>query len=531
MYRIISDGSTFNNDKNSQRQKSKHNSLADDATAHELNDIFADVFSTRDIDSFEEASSFPPQLHTSDVIVTEAEVHSLLLKRKSNSAGADGVPGSFYRTFADLLSEPLTIIYNRAIQTSVFPSFWKLANIIPIPKANSLDFRPISILPFPSKILEIIIRDRLILPIISRQMDSRQFAFIPEKFGGCNNACLSIRLSILEHFTKISTNSVNLLTVDFRKAFDTVSHSKVLEILQNDFLCNSHIIKIVKSYLESRFQHVCTKTVTTHWRQVTSGVPQGSILGPLLFVTYINDLPQHKNAKIIAYADDLTVLHLTNVNDVDSNTEFQKIVDCISEWSTQKKLIINVKKTQILRIERNPSMNSDIILYDTPVEEVNSVRILGMNFTSDLRWSNQFSHIYKKSCRGLSIVKRLRLNHNSSNVILQAYKGLVFSQLSYSWPVLCDLNKVYFKKFEQLDRLAMKWANVSQSCVPSLRARLDSSCIRLIKKVSVHGENHPLSKFFVKRKNNNIRHTRTLMPFKRKSALYNNSFVRFSVFS
>ena len=117
------------------------------------------------------------------------------------------------------------------LQSSTFPDAWKKANVIPLPKGKSCtDFRPISILPFLSKVLERVIRDRLLLPVLRGKFDPRQFGFIPNTFGGCTNALVAIRLTILQHLAASSENFCQVLAVDFRKAFDSLSHRILIKV-------------------------------------------------------------------------------------------------------------------------------------------------------------------------------------------------------------------------------------------------------------------------------------------------------------
>lgn len=495
----------------------------DPSSASLLNDKFVDHFSQPDLHLF----SCPSGSCVDPPSVSEFSVFHLLKKCKSSSKGADGLPGHFYRLFAFVLAKPLSIIYNRSLQTAVFPRQWKLAHLTPIPKGAS-DFRPISILPFASKVLERLVRDLVLLPSLSSPFDPRQFGFIPKSFGGCTNAVLSIRLTLLQHLSKDPCNSAHLLAVDFKKAFDSISHLTLLETLRDLHHCNPYTIKFVHSFLSDRFQRVACDGTFTNWKSVSSGVPQGSILGPLLFVLLINDLPSFDDTRIVAYADDITLLHCESKN---TKSDFQSIVNSFCSWSESKKLKINVEKTKVMNVCRSSSpSNVTICINGTVIEAVENLKILGVFFSSDLQWNKQFEFLYNKLCRSLSCVKRLRSNGNPSDVIWQAYNGLVMCHLYFCWPIICDISQKHFRKFEKIDRIATRWANLTN--IPCLKDRLDKCCIKLIHKVSLHKNVHPLSDFFdVRPIVNNTRHMRTLLPMRRKSRMYSRSFVKFSILS
>lgn len=490
--------------------------------ANVLNDRFCSAFSSSELHSFCDNRPFTTNATSH---VSEMQVVSMIMNCRSNSAGPDGLPGFFIRAFVDELAGPLTEIYNRCLKSAVFPSVWKCANIHPIPK-GTFDFRPISILPFLSKVLERLIRDRILLPALNHQFDSRQFGFIPNSHGGCTNALLAIRMSILEHISNNSTHYARLLAIDFKKAFDSVNHCTLLNTLINNFGCDPFVIKFIHSFLSDRIQRVSLKNTVTPWKHVTSGVPQGSILGPLLFVMLIDDLPQLSETKIVAYADDITLVYLRDNKSVDN---FQCSVDNFCAWANNKNLVINVDKTKCLHVFRN-TCNQAIVpvtINDTVIDEVQCVRILGVDFSNDLRWDHQFDNLFKKCCRSMSLVKRLKYNCNRNTIIWKAYMGTVYCHIVYCWPVICDIELNKFKKLEHLDCVARRWCNVTDK--PSLRNMLDKSCIKLVKKIAIAKDGHPLAEHFQIRSNpRGVRKSRTLFPLKRRAAFYNKSFVKFS---
>lgn len=495
--------------------------------ALKLNDIFHSSFSPPDIQHFRDDRTPDGKLSTTpatDYFVSEREVFLMIQQCKSNSVGCDGVPGFFIRSLAVFLSLPLSIIYNRCLDSAVFPRIWKCANITPIPKKDSKDFRPISILPFLSKILERLVRDKVIIPSLKKSLDTRQFGFVRNGFGGCTNALLSIRLSLLEHITSASKKSACLLAVDYRKAFDSLSHRKLLESLIDNFNCSFQAIRIVQSFLSERFQRVFVNGFSTPWLEISSGVPQGSIIGPLLFTLFLNDLPTFDDTHIVAYADDVTIIFLDN-----DWSQFQNIVDEFSFWSSNKGLQINVDKTKCMYVSRNvvdTSSLDDLLIDGSVVDIVDHVKILGMIFSADLRWDRQFSLLYRKCCSAMSCVKKVKTTCCNGNIVWQAFMGLVYCHLTYSWPIICDLNQNHFKKLERMYNLATRWSNHLDE--PRLRDRLDKTCHKLVNKIAANVDIHPLSQFFVTRNNPHlVRHSRVLLPLKRSNAMYRNSFVKF----
>ena len=314
--------------------------------------------------------------------------------------------------------------------------------------------------------------------------------------------------------------------MDLQKAFDTVSHHQLLLTLVNRFGCSPHVVSMIKSFLQNRQQRVRIPSCDTPFNDISSGVPQGSILGPLLFILFLDDIPNFNETKCVMYADDISLIH--KFEDI-KNCKLQPIVDSLSDWVCKKRLAINVCKTKVMFLSRKSCNASypDIFINGVPIEVVTSVKILGVIFSNNLRWSEQFSSLYAKCCRAMSYVKKLKSNGNCNDVIMQAFFGIVFCHIVYCWPIMCDLNRKDFKKLEILYKTACRWANLTHH--NSLRDLLDRCCVKIIKSICIHKDCHPLSQFFVLRDSkHDIRHSRALLPLRRNSSLYYNSFVRFS---
>ena len=164
---------------------------------------------------------------------------------------------------------------------------------------------------------------------------------------------------------------------------------------------------LTASFLSNRLQRVIKNGHTSTWRRVTSGVVQGSVLGPLLFVLFINDLsPCLANSRMIAYADDITIVH--NVNP-EENDNLQKEADALHLWSQHKRLSINYNKTKSMTVFRNkldrPPLN--IVIDDTVIEEKDSLSILGIIFDNNCSWESQGKALVSKTTRAIGLVRKV----------------------------------------------------------------------------------------------------------------------------
>ena len=373
---------------------------------------------------------------------------------KKSCAVADGLAAIFFKMPKEKLALPISNVINQCLKQVIFTSIWKKANIIPIRKQNG-EYRPISHLPFLAKLFEIIIRDTLIQPYMINSLSKSQYAFIPNSYGGVTNALLDIRLSVLQHLSANHKGSVSLLSIDFSKAFDSVCHEKLLQTLLNEFMLPHRLITLIQSFVSNRVQRVKSGDYLCSWKNVTSGVPQGSVLGPILFAIYINSIFYLglDNCKTIGYADDIFVLFYNNSL---VRRDIQDTINLIIMWCSSKFLKINPSKTKIITFHRSHLVTQppQIFVGDVVIEEVKEIKILGVIFQHDIKWDHEFKSFWPKIYRAMSMCRRVKNAGAPTNIIRSAFYGLVFPLLAFRWPLICDGATKYINKVLSLSKRA-----------------------------------------------------------------------------
>lgn len=285
----------------------------------------------------------------------------------------------------------LTHIFNASLSNSKLPSDWKLAHVTPLHKRGASDllsnYRPISLTSILCKILERIILHHLNL-ILDNVLYNRQHGF--RKGLSCETKLCGTYHDIAKQVDQ--GNTIHALVLDFAKAFDKVPHKLLMQKLAKLPNISTQIVMWIHDFLLNRKQKVMVKGELSDELSVSSGVPQGSVLGPILFLTYINDLPDYITCSTSLFADD-TLLY-QSVNNYQDKQAFQTNIITLQNWANRWCMSFNINKCSVLIF--NPTQSSpvgDYLLYDTPLEVVEETKYLGVTLQSDLRFN---SHIQNK---------------------------------------------------------------------------------------------------------------------------------------
>ena len=292
---------------------------------------------------------FPPRteatLHDCPFIVEDV-VQRLTKLDASKSPGDDGVYAAVLKHCAPALALPLCLLFRRSLDEGALPSSWSEANVTPLFKKGDKkcknNYRPISLTSVVCKAMERVIRDRIMSHLLEhRLLDQEQHGFVPRR------SCTTNLLESADLLTKVFADRgwLDVLYLDFAKAFDTVSHRKLLVKLEA-YGISGNILRWIRQFLSNRKQRVVVGDCKSQWSEVTSGVPQGSVLGPLLFVIYINDLPEISEAICKLYADD-TKLFSSDAAEMQRGID--NIVDSCYKWL----MALNVDKCHVLHVGKS----------------------------------------------------------------------------------------------------------------------------------------------------------------------------------
>ena len=385
-------------------------------------------------------SSLPnkPIIETvSDINIDTDTIIKLIRSLDPNKAhGCDGISIRMLKLCATSISKPLHILFNNSVISECSPNEWKKANVIPVHKKGDKqiinNYRPVSLLPICSKIFEKIIfkslfeylEDNILLNCNQSGISSGD---------SCVHQLLSITHEIYKSFDANPSLEVRGVFLDICKAFDLVWHVGLLYKRKLLGICGSYC-NLVQSFLDSRHQRVVLNGQSSKWSLVEAGVPQGSILGPLLFLVYVNDLPQGLRCNVKLFADD-TSLFFTITSPAISSSNLNEDLVKITHWAYQWKMSFNpdiTKQSQEIIFSRKKNNASHPSLYfnNTPIQRKSVQKHLGLFLEEKLSFLEHIDEKIKKATVGVNLMRKLNLLLPRSS-LLAIYKCFIRPHLDY----------------------------------------------------------------------------------------------------
>lgn len=335
--------------------------------------------------------------------VTPADVIFAIRSLKSNAVGLDGVSLKFVKYILPAIINFLTDVFNRCFAERTFPNTWKIAKVIPVPKKGSSEFRPISILPCLSKVFEKLISKQITYHLNNNKLFNKlQSGF--RRYHSCKSAVLHITEDIRAALD--DNKALILVLIDFSKAFDTIIHSILADKLILRFGFTEQSADLIRSYLQGRRSFISSNNSLSTSISNVRGVPQGSILGPLLFCMYIDDMSYaFNNTTPHYYADDTQIYKACELNNLpEAVSLLNKDLINIWNWSNENGLSINARKTQCIVFSRkciDVDALPPIIVNGAPINYIDKVNNLGILMCSNFKWNDEITKNTKTIYFGL----------------------------------------------------------------------------------------------------------------------------------
>ena len=418
-----------------------------------FNQYFSSVF-TRDNDLTPDVESLVDHdINLSTVAFSEEDVLSTLLKLPNkNSRSPDGFTAFFLKSIAGSIAKPLSLLFEMSLQTGELPLVWKQAIITPVYKkgvaSSTCNYRPISLTCICCKVMESIINKEIITYLLSHDLISKeQFGFLQKR-----STCTQLLSCLNDFITSANKKSrTDCVYIDFAKAFDSVSHEKVITKLST-FGLKFELLQWLSSFLTNRSQRVIIDNVFSLPTQVVSGVPQGSVLGPLLFLLYINDIVSCIEGKcqIKLFADD-SKFYMSRTND--DTSDMVTSLSKFSTWANKKwQLVVAHKKCSQMSYGNLQIPEKLFSIQSHELNQTSSVKDLGILFSPTLKFSLHCASLARKALSRCSLIFKTFISTDAETLLL-AFKVYVRPLLESDTPVWSPYLYKDIKTIESIQRL------------------------------------------------------------------------------
>ena len=385
--------------------------VSDDIEKAELfNNYFNIISSVDDSNARLPQDNFTSDHNLSDIVITNDDVKDVLsLLNVSKATGPDLINPRLLKEAPDQLCNPLARLFNLSLRKAIFPDVWKIAHLIPVFKSGDRsdyrNYRPISLLSNIGKCMEKCLF-KYIYNFLNmfKIITNHQSGFRPKDSTVYQLLCLASDFYKALDMGK----EIRIVFCDISKAFDKVWHKGLLFKLRKIGI-NSNLLLWFESYLSNRQQQVVINGKASTLLTIGAGVPQGSILGPLLFLIYINDLVDDIDSCIKLFADD-TSLYVIVDNEFEASVQLNKDLDTISSWANQWLVSFNPNKTESMVISKRTvgDRHPPLLMNDVQIREVEHHKHLGVIISDNLSWNTHVEDIVKKASSRLNMMRRVK---------------------------------------------------------------------------------------------------------------------------
>ena len=462
----------------------------------EKSTLLADVF---DAKQSAEELIIPQSCHP-EAKLTRIAFRSLEIKRLLSDvdpyggAGPDGIFPLFFKETADILAPKIAVIFRKLVRTGRFSLCWRTANVTPISKVGTAtsspqDYRPISITPILSKVYERLLARRLMEYAEKNDLfPSRQFAY--RKGLSTCDAVLTISDKVQKALD--SGSEARMIGLDFSAAFDRVNHKALIYKLKQLGI-GGPFLNILIEFLSNRKQRVVVDGHQGEWRRVISGVPQGSVLGPLLFILYTRDMWTGLENELVAYADDATLVAVVPSPDQrrlvseSLNRDLAKISDWCKLWGMK----LNASKTQSLIVSRSRTVvpnHPDLVIDGIVLQTCMSFKILGILFDSKFTFEQHLRSVSSSVSQKIGLLRKSFKIFEDPSIVKKCFNSFILPCLEYCSPAWSSAADSHIKLLDRHVRSCQFW--VPDLGVDLYHRRVVSSLCMLHK--ILHNNKHPL---------------------------------------
>lgn len=383
------------------------------------------------------------------VTVSIAETFEELTKLKpSKSMGPDGLHPAMLKALAPVLAAPLTELFNRSLSEGLIPRDWRRAIVVPIHKGKELDseasYRPVSLTSVPAKVLERLLRKKITEYLLTNHLiNPAQHGFLKGK------SCLTNLLLALDEITDALDHGEKVVVgyLDFQKAFDSVNHRFLIHKLKSYGIAPG-LCAWIQAFLIQRTFQVKVRDALSQVASPTSGVPQGTVLGPLLFLVYINDLTVDLRNSCLLFADDVKI-----ISTLVQGSQLQRDLNEIHEWSKKWDLPLNPLKCCLLG-----EAEGTFLIGDSAIPSVSHAKDLGVTLTSSFTPSEQCTMAATKARRALYVLASA-VTSRKPEIWIPLYCAFVRPHLEYCVQAWAPYLKKDIRVMEKVQRLATRWVD------------------------------------------------------------------------
>ena len=442
-------------------------------------EFFKEVYSLSDAqfdpDIFIDHRRKDPNVSTNSISISEEEITRAIRDLKpSLSLGADGIPAFLIKSCSSSLIKPLHILFNLSLLENSIPVLWKKTFVTPIFKSGSRNnirnYRPIAIISAIPKILDKIMYNKIFL-LCSNTISVKQHGFVPSR-----STVTNLTLFTNSIFTCFNRNTqLDAIYLDFKKAFDLINHKILLSKLKN--ILPHNLILWIKDYLSDRYSSVRINSIESQKFLVPSGVPQGSHLGPLLFLLFVNDVSQViKHSNILLFADDIKLfLEISTSQDcLKLQTDLNNLID----WCKTNLFLLNFDKCFLITFSKRDEFISHIYMLNnpTPCIRVTTIKDLGIIFDAKLTFQEQITHVVSRANQIWGFIVRNTKDFRNPYTTKYLFLSLVKSVIMYGSTIWKPNLKINIARLERVQHKALRHLAFISNC-PMSRLEHDYSAI------------------------------------------------------